>query len=393
MSDTTPVIHPKFHHVNLKTTRLQEMIDWYAALVGAEVTVPGRRRRLAVQRRGQPPHRAARVPDFVDDPEKDTRTGLHHTAFEYDELRGAQRELPAAARGGDRAGLLPRPRHDVLLLLPRPRRQPRRAAGRQLRRLGRSRASGCARSAEFHANPIGVFVDPAQVADAAAAGAVFEEIHERAMAGEFAPAAAAGRVPPEAERMRLVTYEDGAGTHAGVLVGEEIVPARSARRPPAASAACSPSSTPAGLAELGERAAQARTSASRCADVRLLAPVPDPEKIICMGLNYRDHAEEAGQEIPEHPRWFAQVRELAGRRRRRRSCCRRAHPEFVDYEAELAVVIGRAAHDVARGRRAVATSPARCRSTTSARATCSSRTRCGRAARRSTRSPRAARRS
>ena len=33
----TAVIHPKFHHFNLKTTRLQEMIDWYSTLVGAEV--------------------------------------------------------------------------------------------------------------------------------------------------------------------------------------------------------------------------------------------------------------------------------------------------------------------------------------------------------------------
>ena len=37
MADSTAVIHPKFHHFNLKTTRLQEMIDFYAILVGAEV--------------------------------------------------------------------------------------------------------------------------------------------------------------------------------------------------------------------------------------------------------------------------------------------------------------------------------------------------------------------
>ena len=37
MADSTAVIHPKFHHFNLKTTRLQEMIDFYAVLVGAEV--------------------------------------------------------------------------------------------------------------------------------------------------------------------------------------------------------------------------------------------------------------------------------------------------------------------------------------------------------------------
>jgi hypothetical protein len=42
-------------------------------------------------------------------------------------------------------------------------------------------------SEAFRANPIGVFVDPARVAEAAAAGTAFHEIHERAMQGEFAP--------------------------------------------------------------------------------------------------------------------------------------------------------------------------------------------------------------
>ena len=37
MTDTAALIHPKFHHVNLKTTRLQEMIDFYRTLAGAEV--------------------------------------------------------------------------------------------------------------------------------------------------------------------------------------------------------------------------------------------------------------------------------------------------------------------------------------------------------------------
>ena len=34
------LIHPRFHHLNLKTTRLQEMIDYYSVLVGAEVVFP-----------------------------------------------------------------------------------------------------------------------------------------------------------------------------------------------------------------------------------------------------------------------------------------------------------------------------------------------------------------
>ncbi len=52
-------------------------------------------------------------------------------------------------------------------------------------------------SEDFHANPIGAFVDPAKVADAAAAGASFDEIHQRAMAGEFAPPAPPVEIPTE----------------------------------------------------------------------------------------------------------------------------------------------------------------------------------------------------
>ena len=58
---------------------------------------------MAVQRRGQPPDRADRVPDFVDDPDKDARTGLHHTAFEYagfEELNASYLRLQG---GRDRA--------------------------------------------------------------------------------------------------------------------------------------------------------------------------------------------------------------------------------------------------------------------------------------------------
>src|SRR4051794_21481068 len=93
------VIHPKFHHVNLKTTRLQEMIDWYSALVGAEVLFQyplG-----AWLSNDAANHRIALTafPGFVEDPEKDTRAGLHHTAFEYagfEELNESYLRLKAA---------------------------------------------------------------------------------------------------------------------------------------------------------------------------------------------------------------------------------------------------------------------------------------------------------
>ena len=143
--------------------------------------------------------------------------------------------------------------------------------------------------------------------------------------------------------MRLVTFVNGAGLRAGVLIGDEIVPAEAIGAEPTVREILAHRDADA-LVALGERAAGGDERIPR-AHVRLLPPVPNPEKIICMGLNYRDHAEEAHQEIPEHPRWFGKFANsligdgdaivLPG-----------AHADFVDYEAELAVVIGRVAHEV-----------------------------------------------
>jgi catechol 2,3-dioxygenase len=79
----TTVLHPKFHHFNLKTTRLQEMIDFYRTLVGAEVIHQDQVG--AWMSNDEANHRIAFLafPNFIDDPEKDARTGMHHSAFEY----------------------------------------------------------------------------------------------------------------------------------------------------------------------------------------------------------------------------------------------------------------------------------------------------------------------
>lgn len=77
-----------------------------------------------------------------------------------------------------------------------------------------------------------------------------------------------------------------------------------------------------------------------------LAPVvPAPEKIICVGLNYRAHAEEAGREIPDHPQLFAKyARALTGPRD---EVLMPAFSEQVDWEAELGLVVGRPTRHVA----------------------------------------------
>src|SRR5438105_9099263 len=69
-----------------------------------------------------------------------------------------------------------------------------------------------------------------------------------------------------------------------------------------------------------------------------------PQKIVCVGLNYRDHAEEQGVDLPERPLLFAKWPNTligAGEPIRVPSICKNP-----DYEAELGVVIGRRASRV-----------------------------------------------
>jgi catechol-2,3-dioxygenase len=93
---TETAIKPTLHHFNLKTTKLQELIDWYAAVVGAEVTFKDATGAWLTNDAAN--HRIALLafPGFVDDPDKETRTGMHHSAFEYgsfDELNASYLRL------------------------------------------------------------------------------------------------------------------------------------------------------------------------------------------------------------------------------------------------------------------------------------------------------------
>jgi catechol-2,3-dioxygenase len=180
-------ITPAFHHFNLKTTRLQELIDWYGAVVGAEVTFQDATGAWLTNDAAN--HRIALLafPGFVDDPDKDTRTGMHHSAFEYrsfDELNASYLRLREL-------GIEPDICIDHGMTLSYYYKDPDgNHVELQVDCFGDWAQSKdwMRTSAEFHANPIGVFVDPATIAAAAAAGEPFAEIHRRAMAGEMAPA-------------------------------------------------------------------------------------------------------------------------------------------------------------------------------------------------------------
>jgi catechol 2,3-dioxygenase len=188
------VIRPAFHHVNLKTTRLQEMIDFYRELVGAEVihqdavgawlSNDGANHRIAL----------LAFPNFSDDPEKDAHTGMHHSAFEYPSFE----ELNASYLRLKEAGITPPLCLDHGMTLSYYYADPDgNNVELQVDCFGDWRKSKewMRTSDAFKANPIGVFVEPDKIAADHAAGMSFAEIHAKAMAGGYAPEQAPVDIP------------------------------------------------------------------------------------------------------------------------------------------------------------------------------------------------------
>lgn len=79
-------------------------------------------------------------------------------------------------------------------------------------------------------------------------------------------------------------------------------------------------------------------------EIEICAPIPRPGKIICIGLNYRNHAIESGMEIPKSPIVFSKFSSCAIGSNE--AILLPEGSEQIDYEAELAVVIGRKAKNV-----------------------------------------------
>lgn len=81
-------------------------------------------------------------------------------------------------------------------------------------------------------------------------------------------------------------------------------------------------------------------------EIEICSPVPRPSKIICIGLNYRDHAEESGQPIPKSPIIFSKFSACAIGTNE--AILLPKDSEQVDYEAEFAFIIGRRAKNVSK---------------------------------------------
>ncbi len=140
--------------------------------------------------------------------------------------------------------------------------------------------------------------------------------------------------------MKLVRFEAEGRIALGALSDENTIVDFSAAAPelPASMSAFLALGT-AGLSRAAEALATASDSAKRAlSSVKLLAPVGDPQKILCIGQNYRDHCLEQNQSIPESAILFSKYATALNDPNGVVILPKVAHQ--VDYEAELAVVIG-----------------------------------------------------
>jgi 2-keto-4-pentenoate hydratase/2-oxohepta-3-ene-1,7-dioic acid hydratase in catechol pathway len=151
----------------------------------------------------------------------------------------------------------------------------------------------------------------------------------------------------EENDMKLATFSDGKGVRIGVAKGDGIVDL--------SAAAPGLPTTLKGLLAAGDGAlAEAQAAAQKADDViplsaiTLKAPIPDPGKVLAIGLNYGDHIAETGMTAPEHQVWF----------NKQRNCINDPYgdvndpvvSDMLDYEAEMCFVIGKRCKHVPRER-------------------------------------------
>lgn len=141
--------------------------------------------------------------------------------------------------------------------------------------------------------------------------------------------------------MRLVTFTHGSHRmEAGILIDRQVLGLAGIGYPDAISFLKGGAKA---LARAGQLTKD-RGDGTAADTVQMHAPVPNPGKFICIGLNYRDHAIESGMEIPEIPTVFTKYDNAV---------CGPGDPIIlpsvsnkVDYEAELGFVIGKQAKNV-----------------------------------------------
>ena len=181
-----PVIKPKFHHVTIKTSHLDEMVDWYCAVLGVHVNFKDRFNAWTTNDAAN--HRVAflAAPGLGPDRDKSLHTGMHHSAFEYDSFD----ELMVSYRRMADRGILPAFCLDHGLTISLYYQDPEgNYVELQNDNFGDWALSTefMRSSSDFQGNPIGTFFDPEKVYQAYKAGTDFKLLQKAVRAGDYAP--------------------------------------------------------------------------------------------------------------------------------------------------------------------------------------------------------------
>jgi catechol 2,3-dioxygenase len=177
---------PRLHHINLKTSHLNEMIEWYSLVVGVEVQF--RNDVAAWTSNDQANHRVAflAVPGLSDDADKVRHNGMHHCAFEFDSFDDLMNHFDRLRAVGIEPAFCLDHGVTVSIYYEDPE-------GNYVE-LQSDNFSDWKLSTEymrtsraFSENPIGVFFDPARVYESFKSGADFKTLQKDVRAGCYLP--------------------------------------------------------------------------------------------------------------------------------------------------------------------------------------------------------------
>ncbi len=136
--------------------------------------------------------------------------------------------------------------------------------------------------------------------------------------------------------MKLISFKHGGKNTFGAVVGDKVIDLQ-----PAFSGRANDLKSLIAADLVAEAAAFAKTAQATLtlADLELLPVIPNPGKIVCVGLNYGEHVRETGREITESPALFLRLNE--SQVAHGKDIIRPRESHRLDYEGEIAVIIGK----------------------------------------------------
>jgi ureidoglycolate lyase len=146
-------------------------------------------------------------------------------------------------------------------------------------------------------------------------------------------------------KMKLVTFESAGSDHIGVVAGDAVIDLARAALPTSMIELIA--AWPAARDDV-RRALETAKPAGKIADFVLKAPVPNPRKIMAIGLNYADHVAESGQPKPDRQIWFPKLPSAVNGPYAPIQLPKVS--SALDYEAELVAIIGQRCRHVSRER-------------------------------------------